>query len=250
MGYAQPGANLKKLHVQFKHSLIVIHAAFSVPTLNRANDQVNYKGNLLAFVDSTNETHERDCMSFKFLRSILVVVSAIAAAGLFVAPALPQVGKGTINGRVVDDSGGALQGAKVVLQPSGVTAATNDQGEFNISDLSAGEYTVNISYVGFDNFSKVVTVTAAQTLIIDVELKEAAQNQQIIVTAEHGEAEAINRERTADNILQVTPEEVITSLPNANIADAVGRLPGVTLERDEGEGKYIQVRSLEPSLSK
>ena len=39
------------------------------------------------------------------------------------------------------------------------------------------------------------------------------------------------------------------SLPNATIADAVGRLPGVSLERDEGEGKCIQVRSLEPRLT-
>jgi len=46
----------------------------------------------------------------------------------------------------------------------------------------------------------------------------------------------------ADNILQVLPAEVITSLPNTNIADAVGRLPSVSLERDEGEGKYVQVR--------
>jgi len=47
----------------------------------------------------------------------------------------------------------------------------------------------------------------------------------------------------------VLPAEVITSLPNANIADAVGRLPGVTLERDEGEGKYVQIRGTEPRLA-
>jgi len=58
---------------------------------------------------------------------------------------------------------------------------------------------------------------------------------------QHGEVEAINIERTADNIIQVLPNEVITSLPNTNIADAVGRLPSVSLERDEGEGKYIQI---------
>lgn len=45
------------------------------------------------------------------------------------------------------------------------------------------------------------------------------------------------------------PNEVITSLPNANLADALGRLPSVTLERDEGEGKYVQVRSTEPRLT-
>ena len=66
---------------------------------------------------------------------------------------------------------------------------------------------------------------------------------------QHGEAEAINRELTSPNILQVLPVEVITSLPNTNIADALGRLPSVTLERDEGEGKYVQIRGLEPRLS-
>jgi hypothetical protein len=43
----------------------------------------------------------------------------------------------------------------------------------------------------------------------------------------------------ADNILQVLPAEVITSLPNANVADALGRMPSVTLERIEGEGVYV-----------
>ncbi len=60
---------------------------------------------------------------------------------------------------------------------------------------------------------------------------------------------SINEIRTADNILNVLPSEVITSLPNKNIADALGRLPGVTLERDEGEGKYVQIRGTEPRLA-
>src|SRR5262249_9364359 len=53
----------------------------------------------------------------------------------------------------------------------------------------------------------------------------------------------------ADNIVQVLPDEVIRSLPNANMADALGRLPSVTIERDEGEGKYVQVRGTEPRLT-
>jgi hypothetical protein len=38
------------------------------------------------------------------------------------------------------------------------------------------------------------------------------------------------------------------SLPNTNIADAVGRLSSVSLERDEGEGKYVRIRGTEPRL--
>src|SRR5262249_50209527 len=82
-------------------------------------------------------------------------------------------------------------------------------------------------------------------------LKVASESLEIVVeaTRPHGEAEAINRTRAADNILQVLPAEVITSLPNANVADALGRLPTVTIERDEGEGKYVQIRGTEPRLN-
>ena len=42
---------------------------------------------------------------------------------------------------------------------------------------------------------------------------------------------------------------MIRSLPNANVADAIGRFPSVTLYRIEGEGVYIQVRGTEPRLT-
>ena len=67
--------------------------------------------------------------------------------------------------------------------------------------------------------------------------------------AHFGEAEAINQTRTADNLIDVLPSKVITSLPNANVADALGRLPGVVLERIEGEGVYVDIRGLEPRLT-
>jgi TonB-dependent receptor len=47
----------------------------------------------------------------------------------------------------------------------------------------------------------------------------------------------------------VLPLELITSLPNRNVADAAGRLPSVSLERDQGEGKYVQLRGLEPRFT-
>jgi len=96
-----------------------------------------------------------------------------------------------------------------------------------------------------------VTVAAGQVAHADVVLQVEARNEVVTVRGERerGEVEALNVGRTADNIVQVLPAEVITSLPNTNIADAVGRLPSVSLERDEGEGKYIQIRGTEPRLS-
>src|SRR5215472_17427257 len=189
------------------------------------------------------------CLRNRQFWTISIVVVTICLS--LTAPASAQRGNGSISGRVVDRAGAVIQGARVQVLPLGVVTATDSQGEFSISGVAPGnDYTVQISYVGFANYSAKVTVAAGQVARVEAQLNVASAAEQITVTERvHGEVEAINRERESDNILQVLPVEVIASLPNTNIADALGRLPSVTLERDEGEGKYVQIRGLEPRLS-
>ena len=94
-------------------------------------------------------------------------------------------------------------------------------------------------------------VPRGQTANVGAMLKVASDADTVMVTAPRlqGEAEAVNVERMSAQIVQVAPAGVITSLPNTNVADAVGRLPSVSLERDEGEGKYVRIRGTEPRLS-
>jgi TonB-dependent receptor len=182
-----------------------------------------------------------------FLSLLLAIVCSLAVN----SPADAQSGKGTIIGTVKDSGNSALQSALVELLPLGRKVVTDDHGQFRITDVLAGEYTLNVSYVGLAVSNVPVVVQAGQETNANPVLQVASQVDQVIVSAERlqGEAEAINIERTAENIVQVLPSKVITSLPNTNIADAVGRLPSVTLERDEGEGKYVQIRGTEPRLS-
>ena len=179
------------------------------------------------------------------------IVAAILASCLAAVPSFGQNGKGAITGRVVDASGAVLQGAQIEVSQRAGYVASNHQGEFNFADLAPGNYTVRVTYVGFTPFSADVTVNAGQVARMEATLKVATAGEEVTVYGgrQSGEAEAINREVTSDNILQVLPVEIITSLPNTNIADAVGRLPSVTLERDEGEGTYVQIRGLEPRLA-
>jgi len=176
---------------------------------------------------------------------------AASSAAELGAAASTQSVKGLITGTVVDSSGAAVPGAQLKLAPLGITVASNDQGEFRLPEVPAGKYTLTVSYVGFESQTSDVEVAGGQSLDLKLALKVASESQQIMVTAErpHGEAEAINETRTADNLLQVLPAEVITSLPNANVGDAIGRFPSVTLYRIEGEGVYIQVRGTEPRLT-
>ena len=180
-----------------------------------------------------------------------VLLSFLLCNVLWVAGTSAQERRGTITGRVMDASQGVLQGARVELQPGGITAVSDGHGEFTITNVSAGKYTLTVSYVGFDPFSTELNVTGETAQRVEATLQVGKLSEMVTVSGDRqrGEVEAINIERTADNIIQVLPNEVITSLPNTNIADAVGRLPSVSLERDEGEGKYIQIRGTEPRLS-
>jgi len=179
-------------------------------------------------------------LSFLF---VLLLASATTSFG--------QSTKGVITGRVADSTGAVVQGAKVQLNPSGLSTTSDALGEFILAAVQPGSYTLKVTSVGFSNFSKSVDVTAGQTVRADVAMTVASSSDQVVVSAANGhdEVQAINEEITSPNILQVMPETQILSLPNANIADAVGRLPGVTVQRDEGEAVYVQVRGLDPRLT-
>jgi len=183
----------------------------------------------------------RFCTLFVFLAGLLWLSS----------PSRAQERKGAITGHVSDSSGGALIAAQVSVQPTGSSVVSDAQGQFFINDLGPGSYTVTVTYVGFKAFKQTVNVTAGQVANLEAKMVVESQNLEVLVTADRasGEAEEVNRERTADNIVQVLTADVIRSLPNANMADALGRLPSVTIERDEGEGKYVQVRGTEPRLT-
>ena len=157
---------------------------------------------------------------------------------------------GSVAGTVKDTAGAVLQGAQIVLQPTSVTVTSDTRGAYLIPNLKPGSYTVTISYIGFTAQTSPVTVIAGQATLLDATLTVSSTSQQVEVTADlEGDAAAINEQRVSDNILDVQTDTQIQSLPNANIADALGRMPGVTLQRNEGEGQYVQIRGTEPRLS-
>jgi TonB-dependent receptor len=180
-------------------------------------------------------------------------VSAILAPIVFLLMGAleGQSQKASLNGHVTDSSQAVIQGARVLVVPGNLVVTTNEQGAFLISGLSPGDYTVTITAAGFAQFLRSISLTAGQSAAVDAVLEIGSNAEQVEVTAENGETmvQAVNEEISSPNILNVMPESEIIALPNANVADAVGRLPGVTLQRDEGEGVYIQVRGLDPRLT-
>jgi len=60
---------------------------------------------------------------------------------------------------------------------------------------------------------------------------------------------ALNDQERADDIRSVVRSDGIGRLPDKNAAEALQRLPGVSVERDQGEGRYVRVRGLGPDLN-
>ena len=158
------------------------------------------------------------------MRSFRSFLFVLVCALSLIPSSQAQSRKGTIAGRVTDSSGGALIGAQATVEPKGVSVVSDARGQFFINDLDPGSYTVTVTYVGFEPFTQTVNVTAGQAASVDAKLDVESQNLKVLVTAERasGEAEAINRELTADNIVQVLPSDVIRSLPNAKGVGHVG----------------------------
>lgn len=189
-------------------------------------------------------------MSYTLRRVVLVSSLAIFLGTFAFPPANAQSGKGAVSGVVTDSADAVLKGAQISLQPGDINTTSDVSGRYFINGLAPGTYTIYVNYVGFTTLSKSIEIHVGRPTAFDAKLSVSSVDLQVLVSGRSsGEAEAVNIERSADNIVQVLPAEVIRSLPNANMADALGRLPSVTLERDEGEGKYVQVRGTEPRLT-
>src|SRR5215470_13633848 len=91
-----------------------------------------------------------------------------------------QERKGTITGRVTDSSHDVLPGARVELQPKGHTVATDNQGQFTMSDVPPGGYKITVSYVGFAPFETAVRVTAGEVARVEVVLAVRTVTEEMI----------------------------------------------------------------------
>lgn len=169
-----------------------------------------------------------------------------AAACLFVALATAASAQGTIRGVVSDSTDGStLPGANVFVEGTALGAATDIDGAYRIPRVPAGEYTLRVSYVGYETKQIPVTVAEGETIEVNVGLRLAGVLGEVVVSGQlEGQAAAINQQLSSNTIVSVVSEEKIQELPDANAAESIGRLPGVSVNRSGGEASQVVLRGL------
>jgi TonB-dependent receptor len=179
------------------------------------------------------------------------LAAAIALTTASLAP-LSADAAGRIEGRV-GDAGDAinLEGAVVTLTELDRQVATGRDGGFAFAGVPAGTYTLRIEYLGADPVTTEVTVTDGRIARTEVELGAArGEIENLIVYGQAAvAASALNRQRASDSITSIVSANAIGALPDQNAAEALARVPGTFLQRDQGEGRYVGIRGIDPDLN-
>lgn len=184
---------------------------------------------------------------FKSFVSVLTIVFL-----LFGSHSVYAQGSGSISGTVVDKiSGESLPGANVFVQETSLGTSTNIEGEYILHQIPAGDYQLITKYIGYKEQTISVTVVAGKTLELKVELDYAAvEVEDVVVTAQaRGQMGAINQQLSAKTIKNVVSSDRIQDVPDANAAESVARLPGISLVRSGGEGQKVAIRGLSPKYN-
>ncbi|MFC4254840.1 TonB-dependent receptor [Croceibacterium xixiisoli] len=195
---------------------------------------------------------------FRFTVRLMLGV-ALPVIGVAAAPAavMAQTGSAVLTGQVALADGGALlTGATVTIIETGDTAVTNDQGLYRFGNVVPGEYTLRIDYIGLPVNTVPVTLTAGAELRRDIAMNpqtaQASGGNVILVSGQRGaQAKALNEQRAADNTRNVVSADQAGRFPDFNAAEALRRVPGVSVQRevDAGEGRYISIRGLDSGLN-
>lgn len=163
-----------------------------------------------------------------------------------------QAQTGNIQGTITDENGIYVPGANVYIESLSKGAITDFDGRFTLVGIPEGSYSLKITYMGYADIDQDVTVTGGQTTGVNIVLNPSnfeLDEVQVSAYGLSGQAKALNTQRTNLNITNVVSTDQIGKFPDANIGDAVKRIPGITMQVDQGEARNIIVRGLSPQLN-
>jgi TonB-dependent receptor len=156
--------------------------------------------------------------------------------------------KGTITDAVTNE---LLIGVNVIIQGTSLGSATDIEGQFRIAGVPERVLVVKASCIGYEVKLTEVDFSKTKEVQINIQLHPMViQGEEVVVTAQmRGQLAAINQQVSSNTIVNVVSEEKIKELPDANAAEAIGRLPGVSIVRSGGEASQVVLRGLSSKYS-
>lgn len=189
----------------------------------------------------TNLTRYKWIVSSLSFLTLLIALSDISVAQ----------SNGKISGNISDaGTGDYLPGANVFLEGTNYGTSSDRAGNYTISGVAEGDYTLKVSYVGYSDYTNLVTVGADHiTENVKLAVSYVTLGAVNVSGLAQGQSKALSQQKSSGSIKNIVSSEMIERFPDQNVADALKRLPGVALETDHGDGRYVQIRGVEAQLN-
>ena len=158
--------------------------------------------------------------------------------------------KGTIRGRIIDNTKQTLPGATIYIENlhTGVTSDVN--GFYTFTNLEPGTYRVKVTYVGYSPVEMTITIPQGKTIEKDVVMNEGLELQEVVVGgAFTGQRRALSSQKSNLGITNVVSADQVGKFPDSNIGDALKRISGINVQYDQGEARFGQVRGTSADMS-
>lgn len=159
--------------------------------------------------------------------------------------------EGNIQGVIYDEQGLKIPYATVMIENLNKGTVSDSDGKFLLIAVPSGSQVIKIDYLGYASQEVTVEVIADETSKVKIILvPKSEQLDGVILTGfVGGQAKALNTQKNKQNITNVVSADQVGKFPDANIGDAVKRIPGITMQVDQGEARNIIVRGLAPQLN-
>jgi hypothetical protein len=127
-----------------------------------------------------------------------------------------------------------LPGARLVVLGTNTGAVCDRRGTFRLVNVPTGTQKLVVSALGYASDTLDVNVEANSEISKTVVLRvnAVAMGEVTITGMLLGQAKAFNQQKNADNIRNVVAADLIGRFPDPNVADALQRVPGVSIDRD------------------
>ncbi len=170
---------------------------------------------------------------------------------LISAPAAFSQSGGVVTGVVTDPRGGFLQGVEIRVEGTSELTSTDRTGRFRIDGVPAGAQRITARYLGLDPITESVSVTPGSVVAVNLSFKDESITLDafVVESIAEGQARAINQQRASNTITNIVAADALGRLPDANVAEALRRLPGIAVQNDLGEPEFISVRGTGPKFS-
>ncbi|WP_179352857.1 TonB-dependent receptor [Winogradskyella vidalii] len=171
---------------------------------------------------------------------------------LLVIPILGYAQTGNIQGVITDENGLTVPGSTVIIETLNKGTVTDFNGKYTLLNIPEGNQTITVKYLGYADTTSDVLVTADKTVILNFTLSaEDTSLDEVLVTGFGlgGQSRALNTQKNKQNISNIVSTDQVGKFPDANIGEAVKRIPGITMQMDQGEARDVIVRGLSPQLN-